>query len=405
VLAYTCPLPKALLAPKLILLIMGQSCVGKDYCADVWVSMFAKRSLTPRAMGISEAIKREYAAATGADAGRLLSERAYKEQHRTALTAYLLDRVEHEPQLPEEQFLQVVNEAVDVGVLLITGMRDKAPIAAFSHLVPSSRLVEVYVHASAEKRRSRKGCYLDDSDDASHKMSKPIESSSTLSHKPCLNFDNKMPGNGALNIFFEDHLLPLVHEDLLRLADMVRSTPDFPRQNIIFRHVLGISQQPRGLALCTSLLQSHFTGDWNTVTAIACCEVGGIVFASSLSLQLSIPLMLIREAGKLPPPTFSAVKSQSHVSSMICSKPNQKRVEIERSAVPSSGSIVLVDDTLATGETLSAILQAMKRAGVTVENVSVLVVAEFPIHRGRELLCKRGFAGVSVRSLLSFDGA
>jgi adenine/guanine phosphoribosyltransferase-like PRPP-binding protein len=169
--------------------------------------------------------------------------------------------------------------------------------------------------------------------------------------------------------------------------------------------VLGISQQPGGLALCTSLLQSHFTGDWSTVTAIASCEVGGIVFASSLSLQVNIPLMLIREAGKLPPPTFSTVKSQSHVSSLISSKPNQKRVEIERSAVPKNGSVVVVDDTLATGETLCAVLQALKAAGIAVENIKVLVVAEFPTHRGRELLCRRGFAGVNVRSLLSFDGA
>jgi adenine phosphoribosyltransferase len=406
VLAYACPLPKAPLGPKLILLITGQSCVGKDHCADVWVSMFAKRSLTPRAVSISEAIKREYAAATGADTDRLLSERAYKEQHRTALTAYFLDRVQREPQLPEDQFLQVVNEAADVGVLLITGMRDKAPVAAFSHLVPNSRLIEVYVHASAGKRRLRKGCHLDDSDGVSHEMSTPIESSSkALSHQPCLIFDNEMPGNGAVNMFFEDRLLPLVHEDLVRLADMVRPTPDFPRQNIIFRHVLGISQQPGGLALCTSLLQSHFTGDWSTVTAIASCEVGGIVFASSLSLQVNIPLMLIREAGKLPPPTFSTVKSQSHVSSLISSKPNQKRVEIERSAVPKNGSVVVVDDTLATGETLCAVLQALKAAGIAVENIKVLVVAEFPTHRGRELLCRRGFAGVNVRSLLSFDGA
>ncbi|KAI8941466.1 hypothetical protein NX059_002685 [Plenodomus lindquistii] len=406
VLAYACPLPKAPLGPKLILLITGQSCVGKDYCANVWVSMFAKRSLTARAVSISEAIKREYATATGADTGRLLFERAYKEQHRTTLTAYFKDRVQHEPQLPEEQFLQVVNEAAAVGVLLITGMRDKAPVAAFSHLVPNSRLIEVYVHASAGTRQLRKGCHLDDRGGASHKLSTPVESSSkTLSHQPCLMFDNETSGDEAVNMFFEDRLMPLVHEDSLRLADMVPSMPGFPRQNIVFRHVLGISRHPGGLALCTSLLQSHFVGDWSTVTAIACCEVGGIVFASPLSLKVDIPLMLIREAGKLPPPTVSAVKFQSHVSSLICSKPNQKRVEIERSAVPKNGSIVVIDDTLATGETLCAILQALRAAGVALESVSVLIVAEFPIHRGRALLCKRGFSSVKVRSLLLFNGA
>ena len=88
VLAYACPLPKAPLGPKLILLITGASCAGKGYCADVWSSMFAKRSLTTHAASISESMKQEYAAATGADAGRLLTDRVYKEQHRAALTVY-----------------------------------------------------------------------------------------------------------------------------------------------------------------------------------------------------------------------------------------------------------------------------------------------------------------------------
>ncbi|OAL42701.1 hypothetical protein IQ07DRAFT_338536 [Pyrenochaeta sp. DS3sAY3a] len=297
VLACTCPLPTPPLGPKLILLITGESCAGKDHCAQVWVSMFAKHALTARAVSISEAIKHEYAAATGADAGRLLSDRAYKEQHRTALTAYYSRRVQHEPQLPEEQFLQVVNGAAETGVLLITGMRDEAPVAALSHLVPNSRLLEVHVHASELKRRLRRQGQFDNSDCSSSYMGTPIESScEALGQWPGLVFDNNMHGNEAALRFFEDRLLPLAHEDLLRLADMVRSTPDFPCPNILFRHVLGISQAPGGLALCTSLLQSHFLGDWSAVAAVACCEVGGIVFASALALRLNIPLILIRKS-------------------------------------------------------------------------------------------------------------
>jgi hypothetical protein len=52
------------------------------------------------------------------------------------------------PRLPEEHFLNVVYGAVDVDVLLITGMRDEAPVAVLSHLVSNSRhsrLLEVHV--------------------------------------------------------------------------------------------------------------------------------------------------------------------------------------------------------------------------------------------------------------------
>src|SRR5690242_2614998 len=57
VLAYACPLPKAPLGLKLILLVTGQSCAGKDYCANIWVDMFAKCSVSSRAVSISESIK------------------------------------------------------------------------------------------------------------------------------------------------------------------------------------------------------------------------------------------------------------------------------------------------------------------------------------------------------------
>lgn len=151
VLAYACPLPKAPREQKLIILVTGESCAGKDYCADVWVSVFSRcthKSLTARAVSISAGIKREYAAATGANLSRLLGDRAYKEQHRPALTTFFQKEARQRPWLPEEHFLNVVYSAVDVDVLLITGMRDEAPVAALSHLVLDGRLLEVHVQAS-----------------------------------------------------------------------------------------------------------------------------------------------------------------------------------------------------------------------------------------------------------------
>jgi adenine/guanine phosphoribosyltransferase-like PRPP-binding protein len=62
----------------------------------------------------------------------------------------------------------------------------------------------------------------------------------------------------------------------------------------------------------------------------------------------------------------------------------------------------VVDDVLSTGETLCAVLHLLEEAGV--EDVRVMVVAEFPFHRGRKLLHDRGFDMVNVQSLLVFGG-
>lgn len=412
ILAYAFPLPKATPRQKLIILVTGESCAGKDYCAGIWVDVFnaahASDALTARAVSISEATKREYAEATGADIERLLWDRSYKEYHRPALTTFYQHQVQHNPRVAEEHFLTIVDSTLDFNVLLITGMRDEAPVARLSHLVPGSKLIEVRVTASEDLRHFRRGCHTMNCDngDVNGHNGKANSGSSlpAQDYSPDLVFDNGGTGPETAKRFAEDHLLPFLHQDLQRLASMVRRVPNFPRLGIKFRHVLGISQQPGGLALSTSLLRSQLNRDWSQVDAVACSEAGGFIFASALATQVGVPLVLIREAGKLPPPTVSAPKPQSHVSSLVRSSSKEKRIEMGRDVVSRGSSVVVVDDVLATGETLIAILKLLGQVGISTVDTSVIVVAEFPRHCGRQLLRTNGFGMVKVHSLFVFDG-
>ncbi|KAK4039087.1 hypothetical protein C8A01DRAFT_36990 [Parachaetomium inaequale] len=416
VLAYACPLPSTPMEPKLIVLVTGESGAGKDYCADVWAPVFTEKGLTARVVSISEATKREYAATTGTELDRLLRDRAYKEQHRPALTAFFQEQVQQRPRLPEEHFLSVVYGAAGADVLFITGMRDESPVAALSHLVPDSRLIDVCVRTSPETRRVRRMYHdhggmdcVSDNQGNSNVQSDMDGSKKAVDYRPNLIFYNDTPGTEPATRFAERHLLPFFHQDLQRLANMMRPVPNFPRPGIQFRHVLGISQQPGGLALCTSLLERHFTGNWANVDVVACCEAGGFVYAAPLATRVNVPLALIRDAGKLPPPTVSVSKSPSHISSGLASNDSEKekeeRIEMERDVIPRGAAVLVVDDVLATGETLCAVLRLLEEGGVGVESVSIMVVAEFPVHRGRELLRRHGFGSVNVQSLLVFGGA
>ena len=409
VLAYACPLPKATRTPKLIVLVTGKSCVGKDYCADHWVNVFTRHYLTARLGSISDTIKREYAVLSGADLDSLLRDRAYKEQHRPALTTLYKQQLQQRPWLPEAQFLHVVHGAPDIDVLLITGMRDESPVTAFSHLVPYSRLLEVRVDSSETTRRARlEHCRSIDDVDQSRgpngdECGRP--NTNAADRSPSLIFSNDTAGNELAGNFAESYLLPFFHEDLQQLADMVRHIPDFPRPGIEFRHVLDICQQPEGLTLCTSLLQSHFTGDWAKVDLLISCEAGGFVFGSALAERVNRPLVLIREAGKLPPPTVSVGKYPSNISSSALDDAKEKCFEMSLNVIPRGGCFVVVDDVLATGRTLCAVLSLLAKADISSGNISVLTVAEFPVHRGRELLRQCGFGRVSFQSLLVFGCA
>jgi hypothetical protein len=75
------------------------------------------------------------------------------------LTVFFQNQVQQRPELPEGHFWNVVYSAADVDVLLITGMRDNTPVAAFSYLAPDSKLVEIRVQASEETCHVHRGCH------------------------------------------------------------------------------------------------------------------------------------------------------------------------------------------------------------------------------------------------------
>lgn len=396
VLAYTCPLSSPdTETPKLIVLVTGDSCAGKDYCASIWARLLTQECCAVRVVSISDATKRKYASATpGIDLDHLLHDRAYKEQHRPALTAFHQEQVRQRPRSLEEHFLEVVSANGDVDVLFITGMRDEAPVTALSPLVAHSKLLDVRVRAGGMTRQSRGG--------RCDSASLPVKESG---YRPSLIFDNDAHGAGAAETFGRQHLLSLVHPDLDRLATLVRTVHDFPRKGISFRHVLNIAQQPGGLMLCTSLLQK-FLGSIR-VGAVAASEAGGFVFASALAHRAGVPLLLARAGGKLPRPTVTVDRDPSHISGTKHDKNGGDGSKLEMNCpagLPAGASVIVVDDVLASGKTLCAMLRLLEKAGVKADGVIVLVVAEFPAHRGRELLRSYGFGVVKVQNLLVFGG-
>ncbi|KAI1274551.1 hypothetical protein F5Y07DRAFT_410177 [Xylaria sp. FL0933] len=407
VLAYACPLPEGLKEPKFIILTTGKSCAGKDYCAKIWAKMCHVLTIfTAGIVSISHETKRAYAAISGADFHRLLNDRAYKEQHRSKLAAFFEEQVHQRPEIRVEHFLDVVRDAADVDILFITGMRDEAPVATLSHLVPSSKLIDIRVQADEKTRRARRGVQgkVRDNDNDGEKESEDGDKDNNYS--PSFIFTNNRTGDKQTMKFARNKLLPYFDEFLERLANhVVRVTPNFPRQGINFRHVLEISQQPGGLRTCIELLRNCYRGNWDTVAAVVGCEAGGFIFAAPLAARNNIPMTLIRQAGKLPPPTISVVTAPSNVSSSFSNTSNEKRFEMGRDAVPKGCQVVVVDDVLATGETICAVLKLLVMAGVDVKHITVMVIAEFPVHSGRYMLRERGFGKVAIQSLLVYGDA
>lgn len=124
------------------------------------------------------------------------------------MSSFYQHQVQQRPKLPAEHFLKLVCEAKDIDVLLITVMRDEAPVAAFSYLVPEKKLIEVQIHATKESRKDRLG---------PHGSRDSVESSyvqDLANNQPDFIFDNDAIGSEAAKRFCEDHPYPFMHKDI-----------------------------------------------------------------------------------------------------------------------------------------------------------------------------------------------
>ena len=170
------------------------------------------------------------------------------------------------------------------------------------------------------------------------------------------------------------------------LASLIRNVPDFPKPGIQFKDV-------------TTLLKNgpafrDIIDGWKTryankgVTAIVGAEARGFIFGSALAYAMGLPFIPVRKKGKLPAKTLAQEFDLEY---------GTDRIKIHVDAVGPRDRVVLVDDLLATGGTMGAMAQLVRKLGA--EIVEVAFVVELPFLKGREKL-----SGLPVYSLVSFEG-
>jgi adenine phosphoribosyltransferase len=143
------------------------------------------------------------------------------------------------------------------------------------------------------------------------------------------------------------------------LKQAIADVPDFPRQGILFRDI-------------SPLLRDHFDAtldaldallsreEWEQVDAVAGIESRGFILGAALAARRRKGFVLIRKQGKLPPPVVDVAYLLEYGSGVL---------EMQRGR----GRVLLIDDVLATGGTMTAAGDLCERAGYTVQALAVLI--------------------------------
>jgi adenine phosphoribosyltransferase len=166
----------------------------------------------------------------------------------------------------------------------------------------------------------------------------------------------------------------------LNLADYVRSIHDFPKPGIEFRDITTLLAEPRVFHEAVRRMATHFSG--KQIDVIAAAEARGFIFAAPLALELNLPFVPIRKPGKLPFDTHAFHYELEYGTDTL---------EIHTDGVAAGQRVLLVDDLLATGGTISACCKLVEQTGGEVVGCAFLI----------ELVALSAAAGLDKYDVLS----
>lgn len=170
------------------------------------------------------------------------------------------------------------------------------------------------------------------------------------------------------------------------IEEYVRSIPDFPEEGIIFRDVTSILEDADGLHLAIDLMQEKIKDvDFDVVVGP---ESRGFIFGVPIAYNLNKAFIPVRKKGKLPCETVEAEYELEYGTAVI---------EMHKDSIKPGQKVVIIDDLMATGGTIEAIIKLVESLGGTV--VKVVFLMELEGLEGRKKL-----AGYDVETVIAYPG-
>ena len=143
---------------------------------------------------------------------------------------------------------------------------------------------------------------------------------------------------------------------------VVDSYNDFPKEGIVFRDVLPILRNPD---IFSDLIKEMSSSDiLKNSDAIIAIDARGFIFGSAISFYLSKPLVLARKPGKLPGEIISKSYNLEYGSNSL---------SIQEKSLSEYQSFFIVDDLLATGGTVSCVVDILNSKRKTITGLSVVI--------------------------------
>ena len=163
----------------------------------------------------------------------------------------------------------------------------------------------------------------------------------------------------------------------------IRNVPDFPVKGIMFKDLTTVFQRPD----CLRWMRDEIVNQYRNcgITKVVGIESRGFILAPAVAIELGAGFVPVRKPGKLPSDTYEVSYAKEY---------GVDKIQMHKDALTADDIVLLHDDLLATGGSMAATLELVRKFGV--KKVYINFVAELTALDGRKQL----ESDVEVSSLL-----
>lgn len=168
------------------------------------------------------------------------------------------------------------------------------------------------------------------------------------------------------------------------LKSKIRDIVDFPKPGIVFKDITTLLRDASSFNRAVDLLGHRYLDQ--KVDVVLGIEARGFLIGAALAYKLNKGVILVRKPGKLPYKTHSATYELEYGTDTL---------EIHQDAIEPGQRVLIADDVLATGGTVRAVVDLVRRLGGEV--VECAFLSELTFLKGRDKI-----VDVPVFSLIQF---
>lgn len=153
----------------------------------------------------------------------------------------------------------------------------------------------------------------------------------------------------------------------------IRDVPDFPKKGILFRDITTFLSNKEKFSEVLDILSKRYID--KNIDAVVGIESRGFIFGGALAHKLGAAFVPVRKKGKLPAKTLSATYSLEY---------GKNTLQIHEDAFQKGAKVLIIDDLLATGGTMGAVVHLVKK--LDGEIIELSFVIELVDLKGRDKL-------------------